>query len=285
MAGNEKITMRSISEKIARGEKFVTLALYDYPFAMLAEQAGIDAIIVGDSCAMVNYGYPNTLNADMEMMIRHTQAVRRGAPNLFVIGDMPFMSYQPSIEAALRNAGRFVAEGGADAVKLEGGTGVIDEVQAIVRAGIPVVGHLGLTPQTAAITGSFKARGREADSALAIVRQAEELEQAGISMLVLECASDALAEAVTKKISVPVIGIGSGPACHSQVLVLFDLLGMYPHSTAKFVRKFAELSNQVTDAMKQYAAAVRTGEYPAAEHCYHMKPGEEDAFKKKLENK
>jgi 3-methyl-2-oxobutanoate hydroxymethyltransferase len=282
MAANEKITIRTICEKVGRGEKFSVLALYDYPFAMLAQQAGVDSIIVGDSAAMVNYGFDNTLKADMDMMIRHTQAVRRGAPNLYIIGDMPFMSYQPSVETAIRNAGRFIAEGGADAVKLEGGTDVLDEVRAIVKAGIPVVGHLGLIPQSAAITGGFKAQGREVDSALAIVRQAQELEQAGISMLVLECVPNAVSEAVTKKISAPVIGIGSGSACHAQVQVLFDILGVYPHFTPKFVRKYAELSTPIVEAMKQYVAAIRSGEYPADEHCYHMKPGEEEAFREQM---
>jgi 3-methyl-2-oxobutanoate hydroxymethyltransferase len=223
MAGNEKITIRTLSEKVAHDEKFVTLALYDYPFAMLAQEAGIDAIIVGDSAAMVNYGCENTLKADMDMMLGHTRAVRRGAPNLFIIGDMPFMSYQPSVETAIRNAGRFIAEGSADAVKLEGGMNVIDSVRAIVAAGIPVVGHLGLTPQSAMKTGGFKAQGRETDTALEIVHQAQELEQAGISMLVLECVPNPVAEAVTKKISVPVIGIGTARYWFSSIFSAYIL--------------------------------------------------------------
>jgi 3-methyl-2-oxobutanoate hydroxymethyltransferase len=265
------------------GKRISVLALYDYPFAALAQQAGIDAIIVGDSAAMVNYGYENPLQADMDMLVRHTQAVKRGGPNLFIIGDMPFMSYQPSIETAIRNAGRFVSEGHADAVKLEGGTTVLDTVRAIVNASIPVVGHVGLTPQSAAITGGFKAQGREAQSAIDIVNQAHQLEDAGICMLVLECVPDIVAEAVTKKISVPVIGIGSGPACHGQVQVLFDILGIYPRFTPKFVHKYAELAPTITDAIKAYVDSIAKGTYPADEHTYHMKPGEAEAFKKMLE--
>jgi 3-methyl-2-oxobutanoate hydroxymethyltransferase len=283
MAATEKTTIRTLWDKAQRGERFSTLALYDYPFALLAQQAGIDAIIVGDSAAMVNYGHPNTLQADMDMMIRHTASVRRGAPNLFIIGDMPFMSYQPGIETAIKNAGRFIVEGGADAVKVEGGTAVVETVRALVKAGIPVVGHVGLIPQTAAIAGSFKAQGREADAALEIVRQAKELEAAGICLLVLECVPAAVAEAVTKTIAVPVIGIGGGPACHGQVLVLFDILGISPQKPAKFVHRYAELSNPIAEAMKRYAADVRQGQYPAPEHCYKMKPGEEEIFTKRLE--
>jgi 3-methyl-2-oxobutanoate hydroxymethyltransferase len=283
MNKSEKITINTIREKIHAGGRISVLALYDYPFAALAQQAGVDAIIVGDSAAMVNYGYENPLQADMDMLVRHTQAVKRGGPNLFIIGDMPFMSYQPSIETAIRNAGRFVSEGHADAVKLEGGTAILDTVRAIVNASIPVVGHIGLTPQSAAITGGFKAQGREAQSAIDIVNQARQLEDAGICMLVLECVPDIVAEAVTKKISVPIIGIGSGPSCHGQVQVLFDILGIYPRFTPKFVHKYAELAPTIIDAMKAYIDSIAKGTYPADEHTYHMKAGEAEAFKKMLE--
>jgi len=283
MSEQQKITIATLFEKVKRGERISMLALYDYPFATLAQQAGVDSIIVGDSMAMVNYGYENTLPADMEMMVRHTHAVKRGAPNLFIIGDMPFMSYQPSIETAIRNAGRFIVEGHADAVKLEGGTLVLDAVHALVKATIPVVGHIGLTPQSAAITGGFKAQGREAEMGIDLVRQAMELEQAGICMLILECISPPVAEAIVRRTSIPVIGIGSGPACHGQVQVLFDLLGLYPGRPAKFVHQFADIKTPVVQAITHYVADLETGKYPAPQHCYAMKPGEEDKFRQLLE--
>lgn len=258
------------------------LALYDYPFAVLAQEAGVDSIIVGDSVAMNVYGHEDTLSADMAMMIRHTQAVRRGAPNVFLIGDMPYMSYQPSLETAVRNAGRFLAEGRADAVKLEGGRNVLEAVKALVRSSVPVVGHLGLLPQSAAAMGGFKAQGREARSALDIVEQAKELEEAGICLLILECVPPAVSEAIVKRINVPVIGIGGGPACHGQVQVVYDILGLYPRSTAKFVRKYAELKSPVIEAIKKYMEEIDTGKYPGPEHCYRMKQGEEEDFLKML---
>ncbi|NLE28601.1 MAG: 3-methyl-2-oxobutanoate hydroxymethyltransferase [Phycisphaerae bacterium] len=283
MDKNEKITLEVIQNKIHAGQRISMLALYDYPFAALAQQAGIDSIIVGDSAAMVNYGYDSTLQADMDMMIRHTQAVKRGAPNVFLIGDMPFMSYQPTIETAIRNAGRFIAEGHADAVKLEGGTTVLDTVHALVKATIPVVGHLGLTPQSAAITGKFKAQGRQAQSAVDLVNQARQLEQAGICMLILECVPNTVSEAIVQKLSIPVISIGSGPACHGQVLVLFDILGIYPRFTPKFVRKYAQLAPTITQAIQAYIRDIAQGTYPAQEHTYAMKPGEEEEFRKMIE--
>ena len=283
MDKNEKITLEVIQNKIHAGQRISMLALYDYPFAALAQQAGIDSIIVGDSAAMVNYGYDSTLQADMDMMIRHTQAVKRGAPNVFLIGDMPFMSYQPTIETAIRNAGRFIAEGHADAVKLEGGTTVLDTVHALVKATIPVVGHLGLTPQSAAITGKFKAQGRQAQSAVDLVNQARQLEQAGICMLILECVPNTVSEAIVQKLSIPVISIGSGPACHGQVLVLFDILGIYPRFTPKFVRKYAQLAPTITDAIQAYIRDIAQGTYPAHEHTYAMKPGEEEEIRKMIE--
>ncbi|MFA5863214.1 MAG: 3-methyl-2-oxobutanoate hydroxymethyltransferase [Phycisphaerae bacterium] len=277
----EKITITIIHEKIRTGHRISMLALYDYPLAVLAEQAGVDAIIVGDSVAMNVYGYPDTLQADMEMMIRHTQAVRRGAPDVFLIGDMPYMSYQ-NVETAIHNAGRFIREGNADAVKLEGGRSVLETVQALVSASIPVVGHLGLLPQSAALAGGFKAQGREAESAMDIVDQAKILEQAGICMLILECVPPNVSETIAKRTSVPVIGIGSGPACHGQVQIIYDILGLYPRPTAKFVHKYAELAPPIIDAIKTYISDLDTGKYPTPEHCYRMKPGEEEEFQRRL---
>jgi len=215
-------------------------------------------------------------------MIRLTQAVRRGAPNVFLIGDMPYMSYQPSQEQAIRNAGRFLAEGRVDAVKLEGGRNVLETVRALVKSSIPVISHLGLTPQSAAVMGGFKAQGRGARSAMDIVEQAKELQDAGICMLILECVPPAVSEAVVRRSTVPVIGIGGGPACHGQVLVAHDVLGLYPRPAAKFVKKYAELKSPVTEAIRGYIQEVERGTYPAPEHCYRMKEGEEAEFLRML---
>jgi len=285
MADTEKITITTLYEKARQGQRISTLALYDYPFAVLAQEAGVDAIIVGDSVAMSVYGYDNTLQADMEMMIRHSQAVRRGAPKVFLIGDMPYMSYQPSVETAIRNAGHFMAEAQVDAVKLEGGWNVLDTTQALVKADIPVMGHLGFLPQSAAKYGKYRVQGRDAQSAIDLLEQVKALEQAGICSLILECVPPEVSEAVVKNVRIPVIGIGSGPACHGQVQVIHDILGLYPRPTAKFVRKFAELKQPVADALKQYVNDVASGKYPAAEHCYQMRPGEGEEFKKMLGEK
>jgi 3-methyl-2-oxobutanoate hydroxymethyltransferase len=282
MANQEKITIRTICERVSSGGRVSMLALYDYPFAVLAQAAGVDSIIVGDSVAMNVYGREDTLSADMEMMIRHTEAVRRGAPNVFLIGDMPYMSYQPSVELAVRNAGRFMAEGRVDAVKLEGGRNVLETVRALVKSSVPVISHLGLQPQSAAAMGGFRAQGREAQSALDIVEQARDLEEAGICMLLLECVPPTVSEAIVKRVHVPVIGIGSGPACHGQVLIAYDILGLYPRQTAKFVKKYAELKSPVTEAFLCYTQDVKAGTYPGTEHCYRMKDGEEEELLRML---
>lgn len=284
MADKGKTTIGILRDKIRKGERISMLALYDHPFAVLAQAAGVDSIIVGDSAAMNVYGDADTLRADMPMMLRHTAAVRRGAPDVFLIADMPYMSYQPSRETAIRNAGRFMADAHADAVKLEGGRNVLDTVAALVKAAIPVVGHLGLTPQSAAALGGFKAQGREAQSAMSIVEQSKELEQAGACMLIIECVPPKVAEAIVRRVDIPVVGIGSGPACHGQVLVIHDILGLYPRPAPKFVRKFADLKTPVMDAFKAYIREIQAGQYPAPEHCYQMKAGEEEAFLDMLGN-
>ncbi len=273
----EKVTIQKIVQKIEDGKKISMLALYDYPFAVIAERAGVDSIIVGDSVSMVLYGDENTLRADMDMMIRHTRAVRKGAPSVFLIGDMPFMSYQPSVELAIKNGGRFLAEGGADAVKLEGGRDVVEVVRALVKSSIPVVGHLGLLPQSIVAMGGFKVQGREARSAYDIVLQARELEDAGICMLILECVPAELAEEIVKRVSVPVIGIGSGPACQGQVQILYDILGLYPRFKPKFVKLYANLADKVEEAVRRYVEEVNEGIYPVKpDNVYSMRSEEYD---------
>jgi 3-methyl-2-oxobutanoate hydroxymethyltransferase len=278
----EKVTIRLLREKAAGGSKIAMLALYDFAFATLAEQAGVDGVIVGDSVAMLVYGHKNTLQADMDMMIRHTQAVRKGGPNLFVIGDMPYMSYQPSVELAVKHAGRFMAEADTDAVKFEGGAVVLDKIQAVIKAGIPVVGHLGFTPQSAAMTGGVRVGTREADKAVALIDEAKTLEQAGICLLILEAVPRNVAEELVKRVHVPVIGIGSGPACHGQVTLAYDILGLYFGQLPRFVKKYADLSPHIIEAFAAYSDQVRAGRYPDSQHCYNMKPNQIERFIQQL---
>lgn len=276
----DKVTLSVLRNKAAAGERFAVLALYDAMLATLAEQAGIEAIIVGDSVMNTLYGQSNTLLADMEIMIRHTAAVRRGGPGLFVIADMPYMSYQPSVELAIRNAGRFMAEGGADVVKFEGGTGVLEQVSAVVKARIPVVGHLGYLPQSDAFSGGSKVQGRQASQAMELVDEAQRLADAGVAMLVLECVPANVTEEITRRLTIPTIGIGSGPSCTSQVLLASDMLGLSTRPGPKFAEKFADLAGIVGNAFTRYGLAVRQNAYPAESHCYHMKDDQRAEFER-----
>ncbi len=278
----QKVTLRTLRSKAAEGQKIVWLSLYDFPSAAAAEDACADGVIVGDSVMQAVYGQPNTLKADMDLMIRHTQAVRQGGPNLFVVADMPYMSYQPSVEIAVRNAGRFMADAGADAVKFEGGVAVLDKIQAAVKAGIPVVGHLGFTPQSAALTGGVIVETRDAHKAARLIEEAIVLEQTGVVLLVLEAIPHAVAAEVVKRVSLPTIGIGSGGACAGQVMLASDILGVSRGKPPKFVEKFADLGDQTVDAFSQYAKKVRSGQYPAQQHCYKMTDAESEAFAKLL---
>ncbi len=282
MSDRKKITIADICEKVNSGDKVSMLSLYDYPFAYLAEEAGVDSIIVGDSVAMIVYGHSDTLEATMEMMLAHTKAVRQGAPSVYLIADMPYMSYQPSIELAIRNAGRFISFSKADAVKLEGGRDISEHIKALVKSSIPVVGHLGLLPQSAVVQGGFKVQAREASSAVRTVEDALILEDAGICMLILECVPPVVAEAIVSRVSVPVIGIGSGPACHGQVQLMHDILGLYPRFKPKFVKRYAELGCDVAEALRRYISEIQSGEYPADEHCYPMREGQQEEFLKRI---
>ena len=283
MSNESKITIKKICDKIANGQRISMLSLYDYPFAYLAQQAGIDSIIVGDSAAMIIYGQQDTLEATMEMMISHTQAVRRGAPDVYLIADMPYMSYQASIEEAIHNAGRFIAHAKADAVKLEGGANISKHVRALTEASVPVVGHLGLLPQSAAIQGGFKVQARKADSAQKTLEEALILQESGVCMLILECVPPIVAEEIVKHVNIPVIGIGSGPACHGQVQIVHDILGLYPRFKPKFVKRYAELGEDILQALRKYISEVQSGEYPSEEHCYPMKPGQQEEFLKRVQ--
>jgi 3-methyl-2-oxobutanoate hydroxymethyltransferase len=263
-----KITTSAIRGMKQKGEKIVVLTAYDYPTAAALEEASVDILMVGDSLGMVVLGYDSTLPVTMEEMLHHTKAVSRAARRTMVIGDMPFMSYQVSVEEAVRNAGRFMQEGGAHAVKLEGGRDMADAVRRIVSCGIPVMGHLGLTPQSIHQFGGFKVQGREEAAAQRIMEDAKILEEAGAFSLVLECVPAALAEKITRSLTIPTIGIGSGPHCDGQVLVVNDMLGTFEKFTPKFVKKYADLNDRIKEAVKQYCEEVRTGAFPRAEHSF-----------------
>ena len=261
------------------------LTAYDYPTAMAIDKAGIDCILVGDSLGMVVLGYENTLPVTMEEMLHHARAVSRGAKNALLVGDMPFMSYQVSTEDAVRNAGRFLQQGGMDAVKLEGGRERADAVRAIVGTGIPVMGHLGLTPQSVHQLGGFRAQGKTASAAKRLLEDAKILEDAGAFSLVLESVPARLAETISKQISIPTIGIGAGTGCDGQVLVTHDLLGLFDRFTPKFVKQYANFHEVMNKAFTEYIADVETKRFPAVEHAVEMTDDEWNEFQRLLRRK
>lgn len=254
------------------GEKISMLTAYDYPSAQWVEEAGIDTILVGDSLGMVVLGYDSTVPVTMEEMLHHTKAVRRGATKTFIIADMPFMSYA-SVDLALVNAGRLIKEGGADAVKLEGGINVVPIVQALTRAGIPVVGHIGLTPQTANQLGGFKVQGRDLDSAKQLVKDGLALEQAGVFLVVLEAIPRQVAAQISTELTIPTIGIGAGLDCDGQVLVFHDILGLYERFKPKFVKQYALLGQEAVQAIQTFHKEVKSSQFPAEEHTFDLSDG------------
>ena len=266
----KKVTTLTFRQKKERGEPISMLTAYDYPTALALDQAGIDAILVGDSLGMVVLGYENTLPVTMEEMLHHSRAVARGAKSALLVGDMPFMSYQVSVEDAVRNAGRFLQNGGMDSVKLEGGRERVNAIRAIVSAGIPVMGHLGLTPQSVHQLGGFRAQGKTARAAKILLEDALLLEEAGVFSLVLESVPTQLAQYISGKLSIPTIGIGAGAGCDGQVLVAHDVLGMFDRFTPKFVRKYADLHSEMNRAFTDYIADVQTKQFPATEHSILM---------------
>lgn len=274
----KKITTLSLRQKKERGEPISMLTAYDYPSALAVDQAGIDAILVGDSLAMVVLGYENTLSVTMDDMLHHSRAVARGAKFALLIGDMPFMSYQVSVEEAVRNAGRFLQEGGMDAIKLEGGAERVPAVQAIVRAGIPVMGHLGLTPQSVNQLGGFRPQAKNAVAARKLLADALALEAAGCFSIVLESVPARLGEYVSQRLNVPTIGIGAGVGCDGQVLVIHDMLGFFDRFTPKFVKKYANLHTDMQRALGAYIDDVETRRFPSQEHTVSMPEAEWDEF-------
>ncbi len=270
----KKITITDFQNKKRAGKKITMLTAYDYPMAKLVDDAGIDSILVGDSLGMVVLGLDSTVPVTMDMMIHHAKAVRRGTKYAFLIGDMPFMSYQISKEEAIRNAGRFMKEAGCDAIKLEGGEEVLDGTIAIVNAGIPVLGHLGLTPQTMSKLGGFKVQGKDADGAEKIIENAVKLERAGCFGIVLECVPDEVAKLITEKLGIPTIGIGAGPYCDGQVLVTNDMIGLFDRFVPKFVKQYVKLSTLISDGLKKYKDEVEKGIFPDLAHSFGIKEEE-----------
>lgn len=251
-------------------KRITALTAYDFPTARALDAAGVDILLVGDSLGMVLLGYDNTLAVTMDDMLHHTRAVARGAERAMVVGDMPFMSYQINAEEALRNAGRFVQDAGAQAVKLEGGEALADTVRRIVAAGIPVMGHLGLTPQSVHQLGGFRVQGKTAEAASRLLEDARCLEQAGIFALVLEMVPRQLARLVTERLSIPTIGIGAGPECDGQILVTHDLIGLYHRPVPRFAKRYARVADIISEAVGEYLREVRAGDFPGEQHCFNI---------------
>jgi len=271
MTERKKVTLPMLFKKVASGEPITWLTCYDYPTAYLQEQAGIDMILVGDSLGMTMLGYDSTLPVTMEDMIRHTQAVRRGAPKVFLIGDMPYMSYQPSVETAIRNAGRFMAEAGCDGVKLEGGAEMADRVRGIVAAGIPIMGHLGLTPQSASALGGFRVQGKGALQAKKIVDDAKALEDAGVYAILLEMVPDRLCKLITERAEKCfIMSLGSGQDAHGQLLIYHDMFGLYPRFKPRMAKVFGNAGEVILNGLKGYVDEVSNKTFPQPEHYFGM---------------
>ncbi len=265
---SQKVLIPDLQQKKKNKHAITMLTAYDYPGATLVDEAGVDIILVGDSVAMTVLGHPDTVSITVDEMVHHCKAVARGAKRAFLIGDMPFLSYQIDAKEAIRNAGRFIKEARMDAVKLEGGREVMESVRAIIDAGIPVMGHLGLTPQTATKLGGYKVQGKTENSAKRMLEDAVSLEQAGCFALVLEAVPSKLAESITAEINIPTIGIGAGPACDGQVLVFHDILGLFDQFTPKFVKQYANLREPVLNAIRTYRQEVESGAFPTDSHSF-----------------
>lgn len=276
----QKVLIPALRDMKTEGRKIRMVTAYDYPTGLLVDQTDIEMILVGDSLGMVVLGYDGTVPVTMEEMLHHLKAVARGAKHTLIVGDLPFMSYNISIEEAIRNAGRLMKEGGADCVKLEGGFAVAETIRAIVRAGIPVMAHIGLTPQTASQLGGFKVQGKDETAAERLVAEAAALQEAGAFALVLEAIPAPLAELITRKLAIPTIGIGAGVHCDGQVLVFHDMMGLFDRFVPKFVKRFATTGEIIREALNTYAAEVSSGAFPGPEHSFAMK---DSAVLKKLD--
>ena len=275
----KKLTRFDLQQMKEKGEKAVWMTAYDFTTAMLAEKAGMDMLLVGDSLGMAVYGYPGTIPVTLDQSMYHTEAVRRGAPNTFVIGDMPFLSYQTTDEAAVENAGRFYKEARVDCIKLEGGVRVASRIKAIVEAGMLVMGHIGLTPQSSSQLGGFKAQGRTLDSAKAQVEDALAVQEAGAALILLEAIPPEVSGYIRDRLTIPVLSIGAGPYCDGQLLIVSDMLGVFEAFTPKFVKRYAEVAKICTEALTNYVEDVRAKKFPEPKHIYPMIPEELAKFK------
>ncbi len=277
----DKVTIPILHQMKQEGQKITMLTAYDYPFALLVDKAKIEIVLVGDSLGNVVLGYESTIGVTMDEMLHHAKAVKRAVKRAFLIGDMPFMSYNVNTEKAIENAGRFLKEAGCEAVKLEGGLEVAETVSCIVKAGISVLGHIGLTPQTVSKLGGYKVQGKEAKKAKKMINSAKKLEEAGCFALILECIPETLAKIITSELNIPTIGIGAGPHCDGQVLVVHDLLGMSAGFKPKFVKNYANLSKDITSAIESFKKEVKENKFPSREYSFHMKEEEIRKIKRK----
>jgi len=277
MEKKKKITIQQLKEMKQQGKRFKMVTAYDYLLASVIDKSPIELILVGDSLGMVVLGYDSTVSVTMDDMLHHSKPVVKGAPNTLIVVDMPFGSYNVSINEAISNANRLMKEGGADCVKLEGGAIVVETVRAIVNAGIPVMGHIGLTPQTVSQLGGFKVQGKDAEAAQKLLEDAQKLEEAGAFSIVVECVPAPVTKLMTEKLSIPIIGIGAGPHCDGQVLVAQDMLGMFDRFVPKFVKQYGNLNGIIMEALQRYATDVDSGEFPGPEHSFAMK---EEVLKK-----
>jgi len=282
MTDRKKITLPDLFKKMNDGVPITMITCYDYAMAYLVEKAGIDMVLTGDSLGMTMLGYEGTLPVTMDDMIRHTAAVRRGSPTSWLIGDMPYMSYQPSDETAVRNAGRFMAETGCDAVKLEGGRQMASRLKAIAEAGIPVMGHLGLTPQSVSALGGFKVQGRGAEQAARIVEDARVLEEAGAFSILFEMIPDRVQQIITERAHIPIISLGSGPHAHGQLLIFHDMFGLYPRFTPKMAKVYGNAGEVLLNGLKNYHAEVIDRQFPQPENWFGMSDDEFTELKKML---
>ncbi len=281
---NTKVTILAVQQAKEENRKLTMVTAYDYPFGLLADEAGIDIVLVGDSLGMVVMGLEGTVAVNMEHMIHHIRAVTRGCKNPFIVGDMPFMSYNTSIREAIINAGRLLKEGGCESIKLEGGVDFAPTIEAIVKAGIPVQGHIGLTPQTAGALGGFKMQGRDAAAAKQIIDDAKALEDAGVFSMILEAVPAPLGKLVAEAVKVPVIGIGAGPDVDGQVLVTHDMIGLFDKFVPKFVKQYTNIRKVILDALNEYKQEVVDVQFPAPEHSFKMPDEALAELKKLIEN-
>lgn len=281
MIERKRVTLPTLFKKVREEEPIAFLTCYDYPTAHLQDQAGVDMILVGDSLGMTMLGYDSTLPVKMDDMIRHAQAVRRGAPNVWLVGDMPYMSYQPSNESAVRNAGRFMAEAGCDAIKLEGGSEMADRIKAITDAGIPAMGHLGLTPQSAGALGGFRVQGKGAQQARKILESAKVLEEAGAFAILLELVPDRLCKLITEQAeNCIILSLGSGPDAHGQLLIYHDMFGLYPKFKPRMAKVYGNAGEVILNGLQQYVLEVKDHTFPAPENWFGMPDDEYDELLK-----